>query len=235
MEALSRLGLPACLRRARIDNEARACSERGASLTEYALILGLVVSVSIGVIGTLTETSGSYLEATGDDIGTARLENEFIPDELPPEPEWPDLPVDNEAIGGGPDADSSLILSPLFGASSRLCFTSATPGTVGSEISHSTCDASPAQEFNISGADINSAIIQFTGEIAGDLCFASNGGAGSPVVQNACDGTDGQQWKVEQGAAVVIRSVADSTLCLDERSGRLTLEVCDFNPSQQFN
>ncbi len=218
------------------DAAARRESERGATLAEYGLIVSLVVTVSIGAIGALTDGSGSYLEATGDDIGTPRLENELIPNELPPEPDWlPQPPGDGAGPPGDPGLGSPPVLNaPLFNSVSGSCFESETPDTDGSQIIGATCDSSLDQVFVAAGPDANNTIVQFQSEMAENLCISAVGGAASPAVQNTCDGSAAQQWRVERNTAIVLRNVGDPTLCAADTAGRLTIETCDFGPAQQF-
>ena len=62
--------------------------ERGATLTEYGLIVALVVVAAMGGILQLQDESGSYLVDTGSDIGTPReLAADMSPD-LPEDPDW---------------------------------------------------------------------------------------------------------------------------------------------------
>lgn len=62
--------------------------ERGASLVEYALVFALIVIGSLFAIDALTDTSGSYLSSTGDDIGEPREHIENMSNDLPDPPTW---------------------------------------------------------------------------------------------------------------------------------------------------
>lgn len=62
--------------------------ERGATLVEYALVFALIVVGSLFAIEALTDSSGSYLSSTGEDIGTPREHIEDISDDLPDPPVW---------------------------------------------------------------------------------------------------------------------------------------------------
>ncbi len=222
------------------DVDAQQQSERGATLAEYGLLVGLVVTVSIGAIGALSDTSGAYLEATSEDIGSPRLENELIPNDLPDEPDWlpqpPDGdpgPVDPGVPGVGPGA-ATVLNAGLFNTTTGSCFTSETPDTDGSAVVTAACDSSAAQAFVGTETTAPNATIQFQAEMADNLCFSAAGGVGTDVTQNACDGTPQQDWQIETNTAIVLRNAGDPTLCLAETAGRLTVETCDFGPAQQF-
>lgn len=62
--------------------------ERGATATEYALLIALLVGATLIAIDGLTETSGSYLSTTGDDIGEPRERIADIDPDLPDPPAW---------------------------------------------------------------------------------------------------------------------------------------------------
>lgn len=57
-------------------------------MVEYALVFALIVIGSLFAIDALTDSSGSYLSSTGDDIGTPRAHIEDISDDLPDPPVW---------------------------------------------------------------------------------------------------------------------------------------------------
>lgn len=62
--------------------------ERGATLVEYALVFALIVIGSLFAIDSLTNTSGSYLSSTGNDIGEPREHIEDMSNDLPDPPVW---------------------------------------------------------------------------------------------------------------------------------------------------
>ena len=62
--------------------------ERGATLVEYALIFALIVVSSLFAIDALTDSSGSYLSSTGNDIGQPRDHIEDMSNDLPDPPVW---------------------------------------------------------------------------------------------------------------------------------------------------
>ncbi len=62
--------------------------ERGATLTEYGLVVALVVVAALGGIGQLQDESGSYLVETGSDVGQPRELAADMSADLPDEPDW---------------------------------------------------------------------------------------------------------------------------------------------------
>ena len=62
--------------------------QRGATLVEYALLTSLVIGASLFAIRGLTDTSGSYLSTTGDDIGEPRERIADMDPDLPDPPAW---------------------------------------------------------------------------------------------------------------------------------------------------
>lgn len=71
-----------------MDTRPEPSRERGATLVEYALVFSLIVVGSLFAIEALTDTSGSYLSSTGNDIGTPREHIEDMSDDLPDPPVW---------------------------------------------------------------------------------------------------------------------------------------------------
>ncbi len=55
---------------------------------EYSLLMALVVVVSLLAIDQLTDTSGSYLSQTSDDIGEPRERIANMDPDLPDPPAW---------------------------------------------------------------------------------------------------------------------------------------------------
>lgn len=66
----------------------RRPAERGATATEYAMLVALLVGATLIAIDSLTATSGSYLSSTGDDIGEPREHISDIDPDLPDPPAW---------------------------------------------------------------------------------------------------------------------------------------------------
>lgn len=62
--------------------------ERGATLVEYSIVFALIVVSSLFAIDALTDSSGSYLSSTGDDIGAPREHIEDMSNDLPDPPVW---------------------------------------------------------------------------------------------------------------------------------------------------
>lgn len=63
-------------------------SERGATATEYAVVIALVVVVTLGATTLLTDGAGDYLSTTGDDIGQPRERIADMDLDLPDPPDW---------------------------------------------------------------------------------------------------------------------------------------------------
>ncbi|MEM7275876.1 MAG: hypothetical protein AAF547_22560 [Actinomycetota bacterium] len=63
-------------------------SERGATFAEYALLVVLLVGATLAAVESFTETSGSYLSSTGEDIGEPRERITDIDPDLPDPPAW---------------------------------------------------------------------------------------------------------------------------------------------------
>ncbi|MEM7323602.1 MAG: hypothetical protein AAF531_11005 [Actinomycetota bacterium] len=63
-------------------------SSRGATAAEYALLMALFVGATLVAIDSLTETSGSYLSSTGNDIGEPRERIADMDPDLPDPPDW---------------------------------------------------------------------------------------------------------------------------------------------------
>ena len=84
-------GLKSAARRSDSDEMSRRSilrAERGASAVEYAVVLALVAGATIVAINNLTDTSGSYLSSTGDDIGEPREMISNMEPDLPDPPAW---------------------------------------------------------------------------------------------------------------------------------------------------
>jgi len=63
-------------------------AQRGATLVEYALLASLVIGATLFAIQGLTDTSGTYLSTTGDDIGEPRERIADMDPDLPDPPAW---------------------------------------------------------------------------------------------------------------------------------------------------
>lgn len=61
---------------------------RGATATEYAMLVALLVGATLVAIDGLTTTSGSYFSSTGDDIGEPRERIADMDPDLPDPPDW---------------------------------------------------------------------------------------------------------------------------------------------------
>ncbi len=63
-------------------------AQRGATLVEYALLASLIIGATLFAIESLTDTSGTYLSSTGDDIGEPRERIADMDPDLPDPPAW---------------------------------------------------------------------------------------------------------------------------------------------------
>ncbi len=103
-------------------------AERGATLSEYALIMSLVTVTSIGALSLLQTAAGDYLQDTGSDIGTPRdLAIDIDPD-LPDTPAWLSQPPPPTT-----STTASTTTAPSYGANllSNASFETPLVGPVG--------------------------------------------------------------------------------------------------------
>ena len=70
------------------DERTERHKSRGATATEYAMLVALLVGATLVAIDGLTDTSGSYLSSTGDDIGEPRERIADMDPDLPDPPDW---------------------------------------------------------------------------------------------------------------------------------------------------
>jgi Flp pilus assembly pilin Flp len=66
----------------------RRRTDRGATATEYALVMALVVLISLSATAFLEDEAGDQLSQTGQDIGTPRERVADMDPDLPDPPAW---------------------------------------------------------------------------------------------------------------------------------------------------
>lgn len=71
-----------------LDERLERKKSRGATATEYAMLVALLVGATLVAIDGLTDTSGSYFSSTGDDIGEPRERIANMDPDLPDPPDW---------------------------------------------------------------------------------------------------------------------------------------------------
>lgn len=210
--------------------------ERGATLTEYAFLVSVVVVGSIGAIAFLEDGSGSYLVDTGSDIGVPReLAADLDPD-LPDPPPWLTQPPPPTTAPPIPTYPTGSVVHQ--GAMSSLtnpteCFDVRDPGVLGSTTKRVPCSGGLDQDMVTTGTG-GVVAIQFSEPPNDTLCVASETDGVKRVKLQPCDGTDQQLWTVtDNGGSFTFTSV-DTGDCLAENGAGLLREPCDGSSLQRF-
>ena len=223
---MERLLFSLCSKRSDGPRRDRA-SERGATLTEYALLAALVVVVGIGAITALEGESGSFLTETGSDIGTPREFAADIDPDLPEAPDWlapPPPPVVDHPEG------AVLMSGAMSTVADPNCYLVDTPGTVGSTVSRQPCAGNLIEGI---GA-VPEVAFQFT-DIANDgLCLTVDTVDPTRIVMNDCDGSARQHftWIDGGGGSRIFTSVATGE-CLNG-DVLLAMLPCDGSDLQKI-
>lgn len=180
-------------RRSSPARRSRRGAERGATLSEYALIMSLILTVSIGVITLLEDQSGSYLVDTGSDIGAPRgLAADFGLDD-PATPPWltqPPAPTTTTST-------TTPVGSTISPRHSGLCLGIEADSTAdGAEIHQQTCSGATSQQWTITDVGGGYSEIQ---NVNSGLCVDVDGGStanGAGLIQWTCHGGTNQQLTI---------------------------------------
>lgn len=210
--------------------------ERGATLTEYGLIVALVVVAAMGGILQLQDESGSYLVDTGSDIGTPReLAADMSPD-LPDEPDWLPQPPPPTTTTTAPPTTTTTVAS-----STTVAPTSTTTSTTAD-----TTTTTTASTTSTTAAGYPVGAVIYEGRIESkrrpDECFVIEqpGVVGSSTDRTGCSGGasgNGQkQAAVGSATVVAIKWVSVSPgHCLAASGSAAVMAVCDNATTQLFN
>lgn len=201
-------------------------SQRGATLTEYALLVSLVVVTSIGAIQRLQTQSGSYLVATGSDVGTPQPLAAQLVTSVPVTPVWLTQPP----------APTTTTTAPTTTTTAPTTTTTvATTTTSASTTTTSASTTTTASSYPTGGIIYQGAMysMRHTGD-----CYQveSPYNAGASTGRYTCTSANNQKIKaVGTSGQVALTWNAYSTLCL-AASGTTTnvMATCGSATSQQF-
>ena len=197
--------------------------QRGATLSEYAILASLVVVVSIGAITLLEDESGSYLEATGSDVGSPRALAADIDPDLPEPPPW--LAV--------PPAPTTTV-PPTTVPPTTAAPTTSVPGPT-TTVPGPTSTTAPTS-FPV-GSVTNQGYMHSRRDP--DQCFdaQSPGVTGSSIKTSTCVGAWAQEVKTVGDASTVALQFTDppnASMCFSESGGNVVLAPCDGQAWQLF-
>ena len=209
-------------------------SERGASLSEYAILIALVVVASLGAISLLQSRSEAEFERTAEDIGTPR---EFAPDistDLPDPPDWIAQPPAPTTTTAPPPLHSGKILASgaaQSDAAPGICFSPTGPGQAGSPISEVVCDGSNGQLVSLVG-DATVATVQFGDPANAGMCLTQ---AATGMELHPCNSSASQLFDLTSTATgSLVLTNQSSGQCLQAGTGVMSVGVCDQNLGQSF-
>lgn len=210
-------------------------AQRGATLTEYAMLIGLVVVVAIGAIGRLQSESGSYLVKTGSDVGTPRPLAADINPDLAAAPPWltqPPAPTTTTTIA------TTTTVAPTTTLAATTTTLAATTTTTAAVTTTSTTLATTTTTVTYpTGAVINSGamasdnqtnrcfVVSNPGQVGSSTDRVTCSGAGSQVV--AAVGTNSQ-------VALHFTNNTDKSLCLAANNTTVVMATCNGSTSQLY-
>ncbi len=211
--------------------------ERGATLTEYGLIVALVVVAAMGGIMQLQDESGSYLVETGSDVGQPReLAADMSPD-LPDEPNWlPQPPAPTTTTTTAPSTTSTTAAT-----TSTTAATTSTTAATTSTTAATTTSTTAATTSTTAGSYPVGAVI-YDGPMHSkrktDQCFVivSPGVVDSDTDRVDCSNANSQKIEaVGSATEVAIRwKTVSAGHCLTASGITSVMKVCAADNNQLF-
>lgn len=204
----------------------RQRSQRGATLTEYALLVSLVVVTAIGAVQRLQTQSGSYLVATGSDVGTPQPLAAQLVTSVPVTPVWLTQP---------PAPTTTTTIATTTTTVATTTTTASTTSTTAATTTSTTTSTTTATSYPTGGIIYQGAM--YSQRHTGD-CYQieSPYNAGASTVRASCTGANSQKIQaVGTSGQVALTWTNNSGLCL-AASGTTTnvMATCSSATAQQY-
>ncbi len=212
--------------------------ERGATLTEYGLVVSLVVVAAFGGIMQLQDESGSYLVETGSDVGQPReLAAEMSPD-LPEEPNWLPQPPAPTTTTTAPTTTSTTAATTSTTGATTTSTTAATTSTTGATTTSTTAatTSTTAASYPVGAVIYQGAM--YSDRHGGECYQVHNPGqVGSSISRHNCDNGNDQKIAAVGSATVVALKWTDTPnagLCVSAGATKATMATCNGSSAQLF-
>lgn len=218
-------------RRPELPADARR-GERGATLTEYGLIVALVVVAALGGIGQLQDESGSYLVETGSDVGQPRELAADMSADLPDEPNWLPQPPAPTTTTTAPTTTTTVATTASTTATTAASSTSTTAATTTTTASTTSTTAAAYP----TGAVIYDGPMRSQRHTGDCYQIENPGQLSSSTDRVSCNGNNSQKIQaVGTATQVAIRWTSVSPgHCLQENNTTVWMKSCAAGNNQQF-
>lgn len=215
--------------------------ERGATLTEYGLLVALVVVAALGGIGQLQDESGSYLVETGSDVGQPRELAADMSADLPDEPAWLPQPPAPTTTTTAPTTTTTVATTASTTATTAASTTSTTAATTTSTTA-ATTTTTTATTTSTTAATYPVGAVIYDGPMRSQRhtsdCYQieSPGQLNSSTERVSCNGGNNQKIQaVGTATQVAIRWKSVSTgHCLQENNNTVWMKACASGNNQLF-
>ncbi|MEZ5406395.1 MAG: ricin-type beta-trefoil lectin domain protein [Acidimicrobiales bacterium] len=214
--------------------------ERGATLTEYGLIVALVVVASLGGIMQLQDESGSYLVQTGSDVGQPRELAAEMSADLPEEPDWLPQPPAPTTTTTAPTTTTSTVATSVSTTDTTAATSTTADPTSTTAATTTTTTASTTTTTTAASYPVGAVIYDgpmYSQRHTGDCYQIENSGqVNSSTGRYSCNGNNNQKIQaVGSATQVAIRWKSISAghcLTADNTTNRMT--VCGPANAQQY-
>lgn len=211
--------------------------ERGATLTEYGLIVALVVVAALGGIGQLQDESGSYLVETGSDVGQPRELAADMSADLPDEPNWlPQPPAPTTTTTAAPTTTTTVATTASTTATTAASTTSTTAAATTTSTTAAPTTTTTAAAYPVGAVIYQGAMYSDRHD---DECYQvkNPGQVGSSISRHNCDNGNDQKLAAVGSATVVALKWTDSPnagLCVSAGASKATMATCNGSSAQLF-